>query len=393
MKPIASYLCLGGLALLGGIAAAASPPSGHAVHPPMPGQEYSVQCRIETSDKPVAAEAPLKLASPTMATALDQAVELPAPLAPLKLKRYLPRAKLKQELLPDESRKSPPAIQIAVEGPKQSYQAWLIANDPERNRLVSLIGTWRYMVVDNPRQRDELFAQFEKELTREPTIIISRGKDGVRCELPLKIGEQQTAGDLGCKVRVRSFFGHFAMDDKSGKPVNASDKRLNPAALVEIEHDAGKEERWLFAKFPDFAKDKTSSNRYQVVLDCPIDKTRESPDFAIVTIGGSTHETWLRSKGKTTFRPAKPGARFEVPGSQYHFSMTQFVASGRLIEEYVAAETKDAQPALQFEAADASGSSVVAWLGLGKSRVISTTLGPMTVTFGNRQPATAPRHP
>jgi hypothetical protein len=380
--------------MLGGLAVAAgAPQSGHAVHPPMPGQEYTILCRLETPDKPIIVEAPLKLASPTVPATLEQIVQLPAPLAPIKLVQYLPSAKLKQDVLPDKSKKSPPAVQISVEGPTQSYQAWLAAGDPERNRLVSLIGTWRYMAVGDVRQRDDLFGQFQTELTRDPRIIVSRGEDGAHCELPLRIGESQTAGSLGCKIRVRSFFGHFAMDDKTRKPTNVSDKRLNPAALVEVEDGSTKEERWVFAKFPEFARDKAPSGRYQVVLDCPIDKLRESPDFAIVTTGNSRHDVWLRSRDKITSKPAETGSQFEIVGSQYRFRITRFVESGKLVEEYSPAESRDAVPAVRIESVDMSGSPVTVWLALGKNRVLLTVLGPMTVTFGDKLAGPQPQHP
>ncbi|MFH0981946.1 MAG: hypothetical protein V2A79_10435 [Planctomycetota bacterium] len=128
--------------------ACGGPPADHGFHPPTPGQEYYVQFRGEVRGVPSVTEAVVQMPSPAAAAELDQAVEVPASAAPVRLKRYLPQARLEQDVLPAEEGPGAPAVELAITGPAQSFRRWLIAGDPDRNRLVSFIGTWRYMVVE-----------------------------------------------------------------------------------------------------------------------------------------------------------------------------------------------------------------------------------------------------
>jgi hypothetical protein len=352
----------------------------------MPGQQFYLQCRFLAGDDVRLLEVPLQLTSPAMPAQLDQSVALPAPLAPLKLKQYLPQAVLEQQVVPNSALDAVQAIEVAIDGPKQSYRRWLVADDSARNRLTSFIGTWRYMCVADREQRNELFAQFENELTREPQVLVSRPDGSGACRVPAEVGQVRRLDGLGCTVRIRKFYPHFGIDRESGEPVNQSDKRLNPAVLIEIESDDRKEERWAFAKFSDF-KAQTETLPFRAALDCPLEPTRSSPDFAIVTVGENTQEVWTRHAGRSVSREVRLNEPVDVPGSQYTFHLARYVPAGRLVEEYRAARGRGATPALQLETSAGGGSGVSIWLPLGKERVISTTQGPLEVSFGPRRRA------
>ncbi len=146
-------------------------PPGTGLHAPIPARSYYFQYRIEGTEKPLVVRVPIELASITTAAELDQVIELPAPLSPIRLTRYLPRAVVEQLVVPDESDRAKPAVLISIEGATRTVQRWLLADDPERNRLTSFIGLWRYMAVTDNSQRDELFRQFENEPQRNRTQI------------------------------------------------------------------------------------------------------------------------------------------------------------------------------------------------------------------------------
>jgi hypothetical protein len=380
------------------VATAVGPPaalaqsSGHGFHPPMPGQEYVLQCRVGEGSGASVVEAALKIPSLTTPCDLDQAVELPAPLAPIRVKRYLPQAVQEQKAMPDESPDARPAIRISVDGPTQAYQRWLLADDPERNRLLSLIATWRYMRAADTKQRDELFEQFKTELTRPPRLIVARPDGSGAREVTAEAGAMHTLDELGCNIRVESFFSDYAMDNKTKQPVNQSPKRLNPAALVEIEQEGKKERRWVFAKFPDFKAGKGEGLPYRITLDCPQEKENPTPDFALVTVGRSDNQAWIRHEGRTTSRPATPDERIEIAGAQYTFRVMQFEPAARLVEEYRPTEQKAAVTALQCEWVDGSGARVPVWLELNTPRVVPLAKGPVVLTFAPRQAAPAGGH-
>jgi hypothetical protein len=375
-----------------GAAVVRAQPAGHGVHPPLPDQEFYLQCRLHTAGAPTVVEALVKLPSPSAPAELHQTVELPAPLAPLQLKRYLPQALLEQNVVPADGPQAVPAVGLSIDGPKQSFQRWLVANDPQRNRLVSFIATWRYMRVGDPPQRDELFAQFTEELIRPPKLRVSRLDGTDEHELAVRVGSVHTLDDLGCTLRIRSFYSHFGIDKDNAEPVNQSDKRLNPAVLVELEYDGEKEDRWAFAKFPDFSMHTSEAVPVRIRLDCPVEQTRAVPDFAVVTIGEALQEVWTRHAGKTVSKRVALDEPVEIPGSSYTFRIARFVPAGKLIEDYRAGGGRGATAALQLETIDASGERVVLWLPLGKQRVVSTTAGLLQVGFGPRRPPTPERH-
>jgi hypothetical protein len=367
-----------------GRASAQDQAAGHGVHPPLPSQEFSILCRVKLNGEITEIQEPVKIPLATSPSDLDQTVNLPDPLPPIRLVRYLPRAVLKQKIVPDEKGEGQPAIMLFIEGPTQSFQRWLVADDPERNRLSSFIATWRYMAVEDRERRDELFRQFKTELTRPPVLIINRPDGTAAGELPAEPGTAEELKDLGCTVRVLRFLPHFGQEKEDGKIVNRSDRRLNPAALVEMEQGDRKEQRWVFAKFPDFKMGESQTLPLRVKLDCPAEKEGRAPDFVLVTVGRRENEVWRRLGSEVTARPLLLDQRTEVTGSQYTFRIGEYVRSGRLLEEYKAAEVRGAIPALQIETSDPSGARVSLWLGSDKPHIMPTEKGPMMVKFGPR---------
>jgi hypothetical protein len=367
---------------------AVAQPAGHGFHPPMPDQRLYFQCRPETgdgSDAP-AVEVPVQLRSEAVSAGQEQLVELPAPFKPVRLKRYLPQAVLEQSILTDESGQSQPAIQLAIEGPTQSFKRWLLAGDNERNRLISFIGTWRYMAVAGKPQRDELFVQFRDELTAPARLMVSRPDGSDPREMPAETGLTRSFEDLGCTIRVREWYPHYALENKSGRPVNVSDKRINPAVLVEIERAGFKrEQQWVFARFPDFKPSESSSAVCRLTLECPLDRQSDTPDFLLVTVArGETQEVWTRQKGKTSSRPVKSEDRVEITGSPYTFRMAGFSPSAQLMEAYRPAPGKGTVAALEIEYLDSDGKPATIWLESGKPRVITAQQGTLVVSFGPR---------
>ncbi len=360
--------------------------SGHHAHPPLPDQKYVFQCRIESGDEAQVVAAPLRLAAPTTAATLDQAVELPAPHKALRLGRFLPRAELEQRVVPADGTEGRAAIELLVEGPTQTHRLWLVANDPDRNQLVSLIGTWRYMAVDDEAKRDELRAQFRTEFTRPPLLRVSRADGSALRELTAKAGEVHEVADFGCTVRVLRFFPDFGIDRDSNEPVNRSEQRLNPAALVRLEREGQQEERWVFAKFPDFKAQPGKSLPYRVTLDCPVASKAGTPDFVVITVAGRTHEAWTRRDGEVKVLPLDLEARIDVGTSQYTFQLAKFVAHGRLIEEYRASDKKSAVPALEVELPDQPTGARTVWLELGARRAVGGTDGRLVLWFGPGEP-------
>ncbi len=368
--------------------------AGHGVHPPMPDAKLFVHARAaEAPSLSAFVDVPLKIRSASSSQELAQAITLSDPPVAIRAVRYLPSGALRQDVSSDESGKSPPAIEVSIEGPSQSFRRWLLADDPERNRLISYIGTWRFMVVPDPGERDTLFKQFETELTRTPSVrIIAAGGDSWR-ELPLEVGQLQSIPELNCTMQVREFFTDYAMDRTALTPSNQSDRKKNPAAFVEIEYEGVKEARWVFAKFPDFTPAGGQSLPFRIVLDCPIEAGANTPDFAVVYVAGGGHEVWTRASGKTTATAAQADEKINIPGSQYAFRLLRTLASARLTESYTEAAPGKGSAAVEFEYPSADGIAARVWLGMGQFRRIATSQGALLLGFDDRAGPQTSAHP
>ena len=101
------------------------------------------------ADQPEQAEIGTALEMPNQMIAglLNQAVPLPDSEVPIRLLGYLPLAVPKQRIEPDMSPTAQSALRMMIEGPKLSYERCLITGSPTRNRMTSLIGSWRYISV------------------------------------------------------------------------------------------------------------------------------------------------------------------------------------------------------------------------------------------------------
>ena len=372
--------------------AASGQHGGHGVHPPMPDTRFFVHVGTAGGPSSNFSDTALRIRSASSSEDIDQLVASPDSSASVRVVRYLPSAELEQSAIADETGVGRPAVEIAVEGPSQAFRRWLLADDPERNRLISYIGTWRYMAVDGSSERKALFELFENEPTRPPTIRVSSAENEDWREVSLELNRLQSLPELGCTVVVRQFLPDYAVDRETLTPTSLSERKRNPAAFVEIEHRGVKDTRWVFAKFPDFAHASTSQVPFRAVLDCPIETDGNSPDFAIVTVAGSQHEVWTRKGGKTTVTPMTPGIQFAIPESQYGFRLGKHVPCARLVETYRATAQAKGRPAIKVEFSDEKGKNAELWLGMGHFQRIVTQRGAFLVGFDDRSGSSVEGH-
>lgn len=330
---------------------------------------------------PATVVTPLAIHSPMVEELPNQLIELPDGAPPIRVLRFIPHASMRQDVVATADGAGRPAVEVSIEGPTQSFRRWLVADDPERNRLTSFIGSWRFMSVADRAQRDDLFRQYETEFTREPTLIVARAAGAGQRSVRVKVDTVETLEDLNCKVRVRKFYPDYAMDRTTLTPVNQSERRRNPAVLVDIEHEGMTETRWVFAKFPGFEPQEGEKLPFQVTLDCPAQTASEVADFALVTVAGQTNEVWQRHGSATTSRPLAVDDLIAIPHSPYRFRIASFIPKARMTEEFQSVEKGKGGPALEIEHSDAAGSPARLWLELGYTRKIDTPAGLIVVSF------------
>jgi len=145
---------------------------------------------------------------------------------------------------------------------------------------------------------------------------------------------------------VKEFFPEFELDKKTKKPDNKSDRRTNPAALVEIDDQGKTEQRWVFAKYPEFRHEGSDVTPFHLVLDCPTQAVNPLPSYVIVTVAGKRQEVWSRSDGQAHAKVLGPEDRVPIPGTKLTFQIARFIASGKLTEAYVPTEERNSVAAL-----------------------------------------------
>jgi len=368
-------------------------PSGHGVHPPMPDTKLFVTLQSPESRPPVGRDVPLELRSTSSAETLQQSIECPESRGTLRAVQYLPAAQLDQSAAADESGKGACALELAIEGPTQSFHRWLLADDPERNRLMSYIATWRYMTVADQTQRDALFAQFDTEFTRPPTIRVAAASGTKWLELAAEVGKVLTDDELSVTVTVKQFFPDYAIDQTTLSPSNQSQRRRNPAAQVEIKHDGKVEDRWVFSKFPDFSHGGGERMPFRIVLECAVETEGTTPDFAVVTVGQATHQVWSRVAGKASSAEFGKDQPVAVPGSTYKFRLAEFLPDARIVETYRPADKGKGRPAVEFEFSKGDEQPVRWWVELGQSRRLPTPDATLFIGLQDHPTASAKAHP
>lgn len=378
---------IGAWTVLGAVTAAMLAPIGlamppeHGFHPPMPGQVFQVQWKPAGDGGGPWASAVLELGDPSQAATLKQVLKSGDGGPILTLVRFIPNAEFEQSVTPaPEGGRS--AVQLAIEGAKQSYRRWLIADDPDRNQLISLIGTWRYMSVPDRKGRDELFEQFRHEFDRPPILeLATAAGDAERLEA--KEGVKHALDKAGVRMEVLKFYPHFGYDEQTKEPRNVSDARLNPAALIRLRQGAVVEDRWVFSKFPSYQKNDAAVVPCDARLDCPVEREHPSPDYVLVTTAAKETEAWLRFQGKVEAMPLEVGKPQPIPAARYTYAMERFVPAGKLEETYKPAAGRGSVTAIQVQAAVGEGRMEDTWIEAGQSRTVQTSDGPMMVTFGS----------
>ena len=439
------------IATVSPLAAAQTP--GHRFHPPMPDQHYQLSCWLEEGGQTNQIDTPLRLESPSVSSGLSQTVELPAPWPALTIVRYVPRASLTQSVLREDGRDGVLAVKLTIEGPKQSYDRWLVAGDPQRNRLSSLIGTWRFMAVATSSERDELYRQFAEELVRPPVLRVTRRDDipirdrlpftprsGVKGQgadpregdrgnkeereqgtkgrrtwipaasgmtlpngdaqqhgrswiVPALEGHREALEEVDCDISVERFFPHYGLDPSTGQDVNQSERRTNPAAFIKLTCADHSWEGWVFAQFPEFRASALNEAPCRIELDCPVVRERMTPDHVLVHVTGGRLDLFLRQNEIVSATTVALGDPVKVAGSNYAFVVREVVENGRLEERYEESSAGGVT-VIEVRTKGAGGATASQWLELGRPVIVETSAGPMRIAL---LPAatlpTAARHP
>lgn len=107
----------------------------------------------------------------------------------------------------------------------------------------------------NNSKTDTLLAKVEGESASLP-----EGEEG-EYSFSVETGKRHDLGKSGYSLEVIEYIPDFVMDTKENQVYTRSNEPNNPALKVKIDGPNGTEERWAFAKFPDFGTVKDTNIR------------------------------------------------------------------------------------------------------------------------------------
>ncbi len=350
--------------------------------PVAPSGSLAFRCQFDRGDERKQLETTIPLPSLVDAHDLDQVVVLPRPLPRVRLVRYLPLAVMEQRVIDAPPGEGAPAVRLSIEGPKRSFERCLVVRNPVRDRMSSLIANWRLFEVEDGAPRDALFARFEDEMERAPTITVE-GPGGAVAVVPAEPGLERDLGSLGGSIRVIEFYPHFSRDPQTTAPINLSERRMNPAVHLELRRGERSEERWAFTRFPQFRLHRTETLPYSISLDSPVEADDPIPVFGVMAVGGERLEVWTRdAAGEASSREVDVGEAVAVPDSNYVFRISEFEPNGLLQERYSPTDARRAGvTALRIRLEPEGGEPVTAWLAMGTEQSVKTGAGPIVLSF------------
>ncbi len=331
----------------------------------------------------VAVKSPLVLPTIMKATSLDQLVDAPKGLGPIRVVRFIPAATLKQKVrVPTDSEKAGSAIELGIIGRKQSYRRWLVANDPRRDRLSSLIGNWRLIEARTQAELDTLRASYEHE--RYGHLRIQRSPKGPVISLLARPGSKTSLSRDGVDIEILEFFPHFDFDDHH-KPRTRSGRNLNPAALIRLRDGDLVEERFVFARDFDISRNESRRVSLQVRLDCPISDAKTPASFILVHRPNGTVGLWSSDDAPSLKKTIAPDQSVRIPRSNYVFQILRHEPRA-IIEDQWVEDPKGRDTVMQIELTEPTQKRVTShWLRLGKPLHLKTPKGLMTVLFARKQ--------
>lgn len=192
----------------------------------------------------------------TLSTQIGKEQKIPKGPYLVTVKDYIPDAEFKQEPINTSDELKNPAVFVQLfSSEKVSVEGWLIATS--RN--------W-YVDREKDLKVEYLWAKstevFEKMRTdtgknQQPIFSVKEKEKGIYGEFPIEVGKVFNLEGTGYHIKVTQFALDFTNKAKSLREQQPE----NPVIQLEINGPEGTEQRWVFAKYPDW--DKMHPTKYK----------------------------------------------------------------------------------------------------------------------------------
>ncbi|MBN1766330.1 MAG: hypothetical protein JW860_13805 [Sedimentisphaerales bacterium] len=176
----------------------------------------------------------------------------------LTLQEYLPD--FSKETMLVESEAGSGVAGVLIEGEGIHQKMWLTTDSPARSSLTSQIGRISIEKLEDSAHYDRNIRQLNQETVGVLSVRITEQEDensdqrSGPFEFVIGAKEELSLEGTDYHITILEYFPHFTINNQTKEESNQSDQPVNPAIKVRVTHGDTTYERWLWSKFPHFAR-------------------------------------------------------------------------------------------------------------------------------------------
>ncbi len=263
------------------------------------------------------------------------------------VKDYIPDAEFRQEPVNTSNDLKNPAVFVQLSNSEEVYvEGWLISTG--RN--------W-YLDRENDLKIEYLWAKSSEDLETmstadtkkkpRPTFSVKEKEKGVHREFPIEVGREFKLEGTDYRIKVVQFVLDFTNKDK---PLQEQ-RPENPATQLEVSGPDGTEQRWVFAKYPDW--DEMHETKYKnLKFTCLIPENMESANNTLRIIqspDGKQVLLYIKEGVSPKTESLELGKKYNIGQTGQQVAIAKFYPNFGLKEEVVKNSDEVKTPALYVE--------------------------------------------
>lgn len=182
----------------------------------------------------------------TLTTEVGKEQKIPKSPYLVTVKEYIPDAEFRQQPINVSNELKNPAVFVQLfSSEKVSVEGWLISTS--RNQYVDEEKDLKvqYLWAKSTEEFERMSTNVGKQ---QPVFSVNEKEKGIHREFPAEVGKVFNLEGTDYKIKVAQFVLDFT---NKAKPLQEQ-RPENPAIQLEINGPDGTEQRWVFAKYPDW---------------------------------------------------------------------------------------------------------------------------------------------
>lgn len=262
------------------------------------------------------------------------------------VKDYIPDAEFRQQPINTSDEPTNPAVFVQLfSSEKVSVEGWLIAAnrnwyvDREKDLKVE------YLWAKTTEDFEKMLADTGKK--QQPIFSVSEKEKGIMEEFPVEVGKVFNLGGTDYNIKVTQFALDFA---NKAEPLREQ-RPENPAVQLEINGPDGTEQRWVFAKYPDW--DEMHQTKYKnLKFACFVPESLALVKNTLRIIQGTDGQqvlSYIKEGISPQTESWELGKKYNIGQTGQQVAITEFYPSFSLKEEVIKKSDEFKNPALYVE--------------------------------------------